>query len=103
MPLYEYKCGSCGEVFEVLQRFSDDPLTVHATCGGPVERLVSTSAFQFKGTGWYVTDYARKSNGGPGKQESSKPEAETKPAAKSESSSSESKPAATSKSDTKNG
>jgi putative FmdB family regulatory protein len=102
MPLYEYKCGSCGVVFEVLQRFSDEPLTVHAGCGGTVERLVSTSALQFKGTGWYVTDYARKSNGGSEKSGNSKPAAETKPAAKTESSPAESKPAA-SKTDTKNG
>jgi putative FmdB family regulatory protein len=64
MPLYEYKCGSCGDVFEVIQKFSDEPLTVHEKCGGPLERLVSAAALQFKGTGWYVTDYARK-NGAP--------------------------------------
>lgn len=63
MPLYEYKCHSCGQVFEVMQRFSDEPLTVHEGCGGPVERLVSPPAFHFKGTGWYITDYARKSDG----------------------------------------
>ena len=79
MPLYEYKCSSCGRVFEVLQRFSDPPLDVHENCGGEVERLLSLSALQFKGTGWYVTDYARASSrdqhspgsGENGKQESS--------------------------------
>ena len=59
MPLYEYKCSSCDQVFEVLQRFSDPPLTTHENCGGPVQRLLSPPALQFKGTGWYVTDYAR--------------------------------------------
>ena len=59
MPLYEYKCGSCGNVFEVIQKFSDQPLTVHEICGGPLERLISTSALQFKGSGWYVNDYGK--------------------------------------------
>jgi|YelNatPaOPRAMG01_1025707.scaffolds.fasta_scaffold01725_16 putative FmdB family regulatory protein len=63
MPLYEYKCEKCGEVFEVMQKFSDPPLSVHGNgCGGAVVRLLSTPAFQFKGTGWYITDYARKSS-----------------------------------------
>jgi len=61
MPLYEYKCESCGSVFEVLQKFSDEPLTVHKDCGGPLERLISAPALQFKGSGWYITDYARSS------------------------------------------
>ncbi|MFL6463122.1 MAG: FmdB family zinc ribbon protein [Bryobacteraceae bacterium] len=59
MPLYEYRCENCGELFEVMQKFSDEPLTVHEKCGGKVERLLSAPAFQFKGSGWYVTDYAR--------------------------------------------
>ena len=59
MPLYEYKCGSCGEVFEIIQKFSDTPLAVHEKCGGAVERLISTSALQFKGSGWYVNDYGK--------------------------------------------
>ncbi len=73
MPMYEYKCSSCGEVFEVIQRFSDEPLTVHDKCGGKVERLISAPALQFKGTGWYITDYARGNSGGSknGKSESS--------------------------------
>ena len=75
MPLYEYKCNSCGDVFEVLQKFSEKPLTVHTKCGGTVERLISPSALHFKGTGWYVTDYGRSSknagghNGTNGKSE----------------------------------
>jgi len=62
MPLYEYKCHKCGKKFDALQKFSDAPLTVHEEDGGELERLVSAPAFHFKGTGWYVTDYA-KSNG----------------------------------------
>lgn len=62
MPLYEYKCSECGDVFEVMQRFSDAPLTTHDKCGGSLERLLSPPAFQFKGSGWYITDYARASS-----------------------------------------
>ncbi|MCS7044218.1 MAG: zinc ribbon domain-containing protein [Bryobacteraceae bacterium] len=67
MPLYEYKCDQCDEVFEVMQKFSDAPLETHDKCGGTVRRLISAPAIQFKGTGWYITDYARAgSNGGNG-------------------------------------
>src|SRR5215471_6980814 len=59
MPLYDYRCHRCGEVFEVRQKFSDPVLTVHDSCGGELERLISLPALQFKGTGWYVTDYGR--------------------------------------------
>jgi putative FmdB family regulatory protein len=62
MPLYEYECEDCGR-FELLQRFSDPPLTACPRCGSRVEKLLSAPAIQFKGTGWYVTDYARKSSG----------------------------------------
>jgi putative FmdB family regulatory protein len=63
LPLYEYQCEKDG-VFEKMQKFSDPPLSTCPTCGGPVEKLLSAPAIQFKGTGWYVTDYARKSSGG---------------------------------------
>jgi putative FmdB family regulatory protein len=76
MPLYDYRCHKCGEVFEVRQKFADELLKVHEECGGDLERLISPPAFQFKGTGWYVTDYAR---GGNGKTET-KPETPAKPA-----------------------
>ena len=59
MPLYDYRCEKCGEVFEVRQSFSDPVLKVHEGCGGEVKRMLSTPALQFKGTGWYVTDYGR--------------------------------------------
>lgn len=72
MPLYEYHCDSCGENFEKLQRFSDEPLTLHEACGGgPVHRLISTSALQFKGTGWYITDYKKSNSSSPGKDSKS--------------------------------
>jgi putative FmdB family regulatory protein len=103
MPLYEYKCDQCGDVFELIQKFSDEPLTVHEKCGGPVRRLVSAPALQFKGSGWYVNDYA-KSNGGTKKEASSESKsdsgesskaAETKTEKKSESSSSSSSSSST--------
>ncbi len=59
MPIYEYKCEGCGETFELIQKFSDEPLTTHEKCGGPVHRLLSAPALQFKGSGWYITDYAK--------------------------------------------
>ncbi len=61
MPLYEYECLSCGERFEALQKFSDPPLTECRVCKGKVRKLLGTPALQFKGTGWYITDYAGKS------------------------------------------
>ncbi len=62
MPLYEYRCRKCGAVVEKIQKFSDSPLVKCEKCGGKLEKLVSASAIQFKGSGWYVTDYARKSS-----------------------------------------
>jgi putative FmdB family regulatory protein len=62
MPLYEYQCESCSERFERIQKYSDPPADVCPKCGkGPVKKLPSSPAIQFKGTGWYITDYARKS------------------------------------------
>lgn len=60
MPIYEYECESCHERFEVMQKFSDKPLKKCAKCGGgPIAKVLSAPALHFKGTGWYVTDYAR--------------------------------------------
>ena len=67
MPLYEYQCSKCGSVFEVMQKFSDEPLTKHDGCGGDVERLISAPALQFKGSGWYITDYAKSGSAGTAK------------------------------------
>ncbi|MGA2880456.1 MAG: FmdB family zinc ribbon protein [Bryobacteraceae bacterium] len=72
MPIYEYKCEGCGETFEVIQKFADEPVTVHEKCGGHVHRLMSAPSFQFKGSGWYVTDYAKGSGSGPAKPDSHK-------------------------------
>src|SRR5579863_7089989 len=84
MPLYEYKCGSCGKTFEVIQKFADEPLKIHPECGGEVVRLFSAPAFHLKGTGWYATDYG-KGNGKTGKSEESKSESKSEKSEKSES------------------
>ena len=73
MPIYEYKCTKCGSVFEILQKVND-PLTkkcIH--CHGPVKKLLSPPALQFKGTGWYVTDYASKGRTKPDSKPKEKP------------------------------
>ena len=59
MPLYEYECDACGHRFEVIQKFSDAPIEKCPSCGSKVRKLQSAPAFQFKGSGWYVTDYAK--------------------------------------------
>jgi len=77
MPLYEYECDACGGRFEVIQKFSDAAPATCGSCGkGPVRRLLSSPAIQFKGSGWYITDYARK-----GKSDSSGEAAEKSPTA----------------------
>lgn len=75
MPLYEYQCDKCGNVFEVMQKFSDPPLHTHDGCGGNVTRLLSAPGLQFKGSGWYITDYARNSGGDKAKDGVSKSDA----------------------------
>jgi len=60
MPVYEYHCQSCGKRLEKIQKFSDPPLTQCEVCGGPLKKVLSAPALIFKGTGWYVTDYAGK-------------------------------------------
>lgn len=67
MPLYEYQCKSCHTTTERIQKFSDPPLTTCPHCGGELEQLLSAPAVQFKGAGWYVTDYARKGSAGASK------------------------------------
>ena len=61
MPLYEYECEKCGHRFEKIQKFSDKMVKKCPECGGKVEQMISAPAVQFKGSGWYVTDYAKKS------------------------------------------
>ena len=81
MPLYEYECDACGRRFEVIQKFSDAPLEVCKECGkGPIHKLISSPAIQFKGSGWYITDYAKKSGTGAGKE--SKESSSSAPAGK---------------------
>jgi putative FmdB family regulatory protein len=71
MPLYEYQCKKCKHRFEQIQKFSDKPVKKCPECGGPVEKLISTSSVQFKGSGWYVNDYGRKGSGGQSSSSSS--------------------------------
>jgi putative FmdB family regulatory protein len=63
MPLYEYQCEACSHRFERIQKFSDPPIETCPTCGGAVRKLISSPAIQFKGSGWYITDYAKKPSG----------------------------------------
>jgi putative FmdB family regulatory protein len=79
MPLYEYQCQACRRVCEVLQKAKDKPLDTCPSCGGPVAKRISSPAIQFKGNGWYVTDYAKKSSPPAGK---AKPAADAKAEAK---------------------
>lgn len=74
MPLYEYQCEACGKRFEVIRKFSDPPLETCTVCGkGPIQRLVSSPAIQFKGTGWYITDYSQKGKSESGESSKSEP------------------------------
>ena len=66
MPIYEYRCTRCGAQIEVIQKINDPPLKRCRDCSGPLEKLVSRSSFQLKGSGWYVTDYGRKGSGETG-------------------------------------
>lgn len=90
MPLYEYQCEACDHRFEVIQKFSDSPIETCQRCGGAVRKLLSSPAIQFKGTGWYITDYARagKTDSSSGSQANGKSESsasDTKTEKKSES------------------
>ena len=90
MPLYEYRCHRCGQTFELRQKFSETPLTVHEGCGGDVERIIFASALQFKGSGFYVNDYgrggkSRPANGSSANSESKSESKESKSESKGES------------------
>jgi putative FmdB family regulatory protein len=71
MPLYDYACRACGKTTEILQRFEDPPLTICPHCGGELKKLLSAPAFHLKGSGWYATDYGRKSGEGAGRSSGS--------------------------------
>jgi putative FmdB family regulatory protein len=90
MPLYEYECETCNHRFERIQRFSDPPIEKCPACDGPVRKLLSSPAIQFKGSGWYITDYAKK---GAGADASAKSDGGEKKAESAEKESGASKPA----------
>jgi putative FmdB family regulatory protein len=98
MPLYEYECESCAKRFERIQKFSDPPADTCPSCGGAVRKLLSSPAIQFKGSGWYITDYARKGkDGGSGTKKDGTDSKDSKdskeaPASSSDSSSSSTSP-----------
>jgi putative FmdB family regulatory protein len=104
MPLYEYECKKCGHRFEKIQKFSDKMVKKCPECGGVVEQMISAPAVQFKGSGWYVTDYAKKSSspgsssGNSSGEPSSKEKKDDKPKAESSSKDSSSKEPASSSS-----
>jgi putative FmdB family regulatory protein len=80
MPLYEYQCDACAHRFEVIQKFSDAPIDVCPKCGGAVKKLLSSPAIQFKGSGWYITDYAKSGkteSGGTASANAAKAEAQS--------------------------
>jgi putative FmdB family regulatory protein len=79
MPIYEYACKKCGKTIEVIQKFSDPALRKHKECGGALTKLISASGFQFKGTGWYVTDYAKKSGGPASENKDAAPKSDSSP------------------------
>ena len=87
MPLYEYECDACHHRFEVIQKFSDPPIDKCPKCGSPVQKLLSSPAIQFKGSGWYITDYARAGKSDTGGQSSNRNDGSKSGEAKSESSS----------------
>ncbi len=95
MPLYEYECQQCHRRLEKIQNLHDAPLTECPACGGKLEKLLSAPAIQFKGSGWYITDYARKSGPGPA-EKSDKPAAKTGDAAPASAPAAESKAASAS-------
>lgn len=96
MPIYEYQCQKCG-TFEATQRITDKPLSKCPTCKGKVKKLISNTSFQLKGTGWYVTDYARKGQNGDAKSDA-KPADGSKEAKESKEAKGESKKTETSSS-----
>jgi putative FmdB family regulatory protein len=100
MPIYEYECKKCHHRFEKIQKFSDPHVKKCPECGGPIEQVVTAPAVQFKGTGWYVTDYAKKS-GTVGSSSSSSGESSNGDSGKSESSKNESSKNESSSADTK--
>ena len=96
MPLYEYQCEKCAVRTEVVQRFSDPPVTVCESCGGSVRKLISSPAIQFKGSGFYITDYPKAGSAGKGSDGSSSSSGAESKKAESKETSSPVKPSTTS-------
>src|SRR5262249_8216963 len=88
MPIYEYKCVDCGTHLEKMQKVTDEPLKVCENCGGKLEKKWSGSGFEFKGEGWYVTDYSGKKSGGVEKSSAGESTAKSETASKEKSGSS---------------
>ena len=88
MPIYEYVCEECDNHLEIIQKITEEPLTTCPECKGRLKKMISSTSFVLKGTGWYATDYASKKGSPPktsvhsGKKESAKPASETVPSAK---------------------
>jgi putative FmdB family regulatory protein len=99
MPLYEYECKKCHHRFERIQKFSDPHVKKCPECGGPIEQVISAPAVQFKGSGWYVTDYAKKSSTGSSSSSNSNGDLSNKDSKSSKSGESE-KSESTAKADT---
>jgi len=91
LPIYEYECLECEKKFETMQKITEEPLTSCPSCSGKVRKLVSNCSFQLKGTGWYLTDYARKSDGKEEKKEKKEKKGGTKEEKKEKSDKIESK------------
>lgn len=97
MPIYEYECKKCRSAVEVMQKFSDEPITICAECGGDMKKLISNTSFVLKGSGWYVTDYASNKNKSSDKAEKSGDDKKTTVPTETKS---ESKPESSSESET---
>jgi putative FmdB family regulatory protein len=91
MPIYEYECAQCGVVEEVIQKFSDKPLSTCKRCSGKLTKLMSQSTFHLKGSGWYVTDYANKSEKPSSKEQKKEPKKDNSSEMKTKSDSGDSK------------
>ena len=101
MPLYEYECEACGKRFEKIMKFSDPPLEVCQHCGkGPIRKLFSSPAIQFKGSGFYITDYKKSGGGGDSGKSSSSSDSSSSESKSSESKSTDSKSSDSKSSDT---
>ena len=103
MPLYEYECEKCGDRFEKIQKFSDPKLDTCPKCGGTVHKMQSAPAFQFKGTGWYATDYAKGGTSDTKDTKETKENKKTADEAKPDTAKTETAPSTPAKTETKSG